>query len=137
MKISVGGQVIFELSETHKKLMLDSVTEENFGEDLIRRLRWGWVQKIEPCFKRVTEKWLPILKQRYESLPSDDDKLLELIFSQPDYKTRTQRDNEELVVKYQKIVAEHGQESADNYVNSAFNAERLATIKAMIDSKED
>lgn len=137
MKISMDGKLLFELSDIQKKVIQNDICSELFIDDMERRIKHAiLLDKYGRAFERLKNHWAPILKERVDAIPTSDEALCELIFSQPDYKNRTQRDNEELIVKYQKIVAEHGQESADNYVNSAFNAERLTTIKSMLDSKE-
>lgn len=47
------------------------------------------------CLKRLKEEWIPKLQKRYTSIPTNDDEICALIFSQPDYKSRKQRDIEE------------------------------------------
>lgn len=46
--------------------------------------------------KRLKSEWEPRLKNKgIQSIPLDDDKLAELIFSQPEYRNRKQRNFDE------------------------------------------
>lgn len=94
MKIKVDNQELFELSEVQKKVIKNDIEEEIFDADMKRRLQWVLMHKYERCFERLKKEWEPKLKGRVESFPSDSDKFAELIFSQPDYKNRSQRDKE-------------------------------------------
>lgn len=94
MKISVNDQEIYTLSETQKKVIQNDIHSEAFEEDMKRRLKWVLVdEKYQKCFERLKKEWEPKLSQRgIESIPTDKDRLAELIFSQVDYKNRAQRD---------------------------------------------
>lgn len=95
MKVSVDGKDLFELNETKCKVICNDIHEDIFHEDMCRRLSYILMHKYEQCMKRLQEQWLPKLKAAgVESIPTDDDKLAELIFSQPTYKNRAQRDKE-------------------------------------------
>lgn len=97
MKVSVDGNDLFSLSETQKKVIKNEVLLEIFEEDMKRRLQWVLTHKYEECFKKLKEQWEPILAQRMSSIPTDPDKLAEIIFSQPDYKNRSQRRDQGLL----------------------------------------
>jgi hypothetical protein len=100
MKISVDGQKIFELTETQKKVIQNDIPTAQFEEDMKRRLHWILVgEKYTKCMARLKAVWMETLAQRYESIPTNDDALAELIFAQPDYENRTQRDAREAAEK--------------------------------------
>lgn len=93
MKISVDGQELFTLSETQKKVLKNQIHEDRFEADMKRRIQWIVIHKYEECFKELKNEWEPKLKQRgIEMIPTDSDKFAQLIFSQPDYKNRSQRE---------------------------------------------
>ncbi len=95
MKISVNDQELFRLTETQKKVIKNDILDEIFEEDVKRRLKWALVdEKYQRCFERLKKEWEPKLKARgIEMFPSNDEAFAELIFSQHDYKNRSQRDS--------------------------------------------
>ena len=99
MKISVDDQEIFTLTDTEKQVIQDDVPSEIFDEDMKRRLQFILSHKYERCLKRIREEWEPKLKSKgVAMLPTDDNAFATLVFSQPDYKNRSQRDSEQDLV---------------------------------------
>lgn len=93
MKISVDGKVLFELSETQKKVIKNEIHEDVFDEDMKRRLQYILMHKYERCFERLKSEWDQKLRANGVSMmPTDPDAYAELVFSQPNYKSRKQRD---------------------------------------------
>jgi hypothetical protein len=94
MKVSVNDQEIFTLSEIQKKVIQNDIPSEIFDEDMKRRLKWVLVdEKYRRCMERLRREWEPRLKSHMPSLPTNDDEFANLVFSQPDYKNRSQREN--------------------------------------------
>jgi hypothetical protein len=95
MKISVNDEELFSLSEVQKKVIKNDIHQEVFDEDMKRRLKYILMHKYEECFKRLKSEWEPKLKAKgIAMIPTDDDAFAELIFSQTEYKNRSQRDAE-------------------------------------------
>lgn len=95
MKISVDGRDLFTLSETQKKVIRDEVQDEIFESDMKRRLQYILTHKYEQCFKRLKEEWEPKLRANgVKMIPTDPDEFAELVFAQPNYKNRSQRERE-------------------------------------------
>ncbi len=95
MKISVDDQELFRLSETQKQVIKNDISEEMFDEDMKRRLQYILMHKYERCFERLKKQWEPKLKAKgVAMLPTDDEAFAQLVFSQPEYKTRSQRGSE-------------------------------------------
>jgi len=92
MKISVNEKELFSLSEVQCKVICNDIHQDEFEADMERRLQYILMHKYEQCFKRLKEEWEPKLAQRIDTIPTDADKLAELIFSQEDYKCRKQRE---------------------------------------------
>ena len=92
MKIQVDGKTVHELNQTQKKVIQNDIQSEIFQEDMERRVKWIIEHKYERCLERLRQEWMPKLKQRISSIPTDDEALAEIIFSQPDYKNRSQRE---------------------------------------------
>jgi hypothetical protein len=97
MKISVDDKHLFTLSETQKKVIRNDIPDETFEEDMKRRLEYVLKHKYERCFKRLKDEWDEKLKGNGISMiPTDPDAFAELIFLQPNYKNRSQREIESL-----------------------------------------
>ena len=97
MKISVDDKELLNFSETRKKVIMNDIASENFDDDMCRRLKHVLEHKYEQCFKRLKEEWLDngrLAKNGVQSIPTNPDALAELIFSQPDYKNRSDREKE-------------------------------------------
>lgn len=92
MKISVNDEHLFTLSETQKKVIKNDIHEEDFESDMRRRLQYILTHKYERSFERLKNEWLPKLQSRMDSIPTDPDKLADLIMSQTDYQDRRSRD---------------------------------------------
>jgi hypothetical protein len=93
MKIILDEYLIWELNPIMQKVIQNDIKSEIFYDDMARRLRWVIESKYEACFKRLKEEWDPKLAQRgIESIPTNNDKYAELVFSQPDYKSRSERE---------------------------------------------
>lgn len=94
MKINVDNQQIFELTEIQKKVIKNDIPDEIFHDDMCRRLEYILTHKYERCFERLKKEWEPKLAERVDSIPTSKDSFAQLVFSQPDYKNRTQKDAE-------------------------------------------
>lgn len=93
MKISVDDKELFTLSEIQKKVIKNDIHEDIFDEDMKRRLQYILIHKYEECFKRLKNEWDQKLMNVVNFVPTDPDKYAELVFSQPDYKSKSQKGN--------------------------------------------
>jgi len=91
MKVHCDGKEILHLSETQKKVIMNDIPEEIFQEDMERRLCYILEHKYHRCLERLKAEWKERLEERVSAIPTNPDALAELIFSQPDYKNRSQR----------------------------------------------
>lgn len=97
MKISVDDVELFTLSETQKKVIQNDIISEIFSDDMKRRLHYILMHKYERCFERLKAEWdkkLPL--NGVSSVPTDPDAYAELVFKQPNYKNRSQREAENI-----------------------------------------
>lgn len=94
MKISINDQELFTLSDTQKKVIQNDVLSEIFEEDMKRRIKWVLLEeKYTQSMLALRREWEPRLKQKgYKVLPTDDDEFAKIVFSQPDYMNRSQRE---------------------------------------------
>lgn len=96
MKVSVNGRQIFEVSSDRKKVLNKTHEFNDFDKDAPSKFAWILQHKYERCLHRLKLEWLPKLEIRgMTEIPSDDDELCALIFSQTDYKCRRTRENED------------------------------------------
>lgn len=93
MKISVNDIELFTLTPIQKQVIANDINVDLLDEDMKRRLQYILMHKYEQCFKCLKEEWEPKLAKRMDALPTDADKLAELIFAQEDYKCRKQRED--------------------------------------------
>jgi hypothetical protein len=92
MKIILDNYLIWELNDTMQNVIKNDIPSEIFFDDMARRLRWVIESKYDACFQRLKDEWDPKLAARgIETIPTDKDKYAELVFSQPDYKNRSNR----------------------------------------------
>lgn len=82
-----------------KKRTLTATEESVLLNDLLDIQDWvdGAIDgKVNNCKKRMIAEWHPKLTADpdVETIPADDDKLIEVIISRDDYKTRAKRDAE-------------------------------------------
>lgn len=94
MKVKVNNEDLFELSEVQKKVICNDIHEDEFEQDMKRRLQYILMHKYERCFERLKKEWDEKLKSRVEAVPTNADKYAELVFAQPDYKCRKTRELE-------------------------------------------
>ena len=95
MKIKFNDAIILDISETMKKVILHDIQENDLTEHLVHRIQHSVMHKYEACFERLKSEWDKKLADRgIDMIPTNRDKYAELVFSQPDYKGRTEREKE-------------------------------------------
>lgn len=92
--VKVDGQDLFEIDETKKMLLKSSEVKDSCCVDLSKeKLKWILQHKYERCMFRLRQEWETRLsKKGVKEIPVDDDAFAELVFSQPDYKNRSERE---------------------------------------------
>jgi hypothetical protein len=93
MEVKLNDVPVLQLNTTKQKVIKNDIHEDEFSDDMARRLNCVLTHKYEACYERLKKEWEPKLIARgASSLPTDKDAFAELIFSQPDYLNRKQRD---------------------------------------------
>lgn len=84
-----------------KKITIELTDQERaiYDDSLYEFLDWLETlcnEKLANSKNRLVNHWVGILQREHRvvNIPTDDTALLALIFSQPDYKTKKQRDDE-------------------------------------------
>jgi len=93
MKFYLDDELIFELPETKQKVMHYKWFKETFKDEIKRHIQWVIMHNYEQVLKKLKEDWITRLSElKVDTIPLDDDKLAELIFSHPEYKCRSDKD---------------------------------------------
>ena len=102
MKIQRDGNLILTMRETQKKVIQNDIDKNIFEKDMERRIKYILEHKYQQCFARLKKEWEPKLQKRVSSVPTDPDAFAELIFSQPDYKSRSQKEEKAKELEHKK-----------------------------------
>ena len=100
MKVYIDDKEIFEITPTDLDLFSDEIVTCDVQADIERRLQWVISHKCEQLYKRFKEEWTTKLaSEGVTSVPLAKDAFVALVKASPNYKNRSTRDAEELVVK--------------------------------------
>ena len=103
MKIYLDDELVFELTETQQKVIQNDIPEEEFVNDIKRRLKWVIMDKHDNCLSRLKTEWIPkLIEEGEKSVPLQDMDLAAHIFKNPNYKDRSARDKEQKEKKEHK-----------------------------------
>ncbi len=92
MKISVNDVELFTLNETQKKVIQNDIDSQIFDVDMKRRIQYALMHKYERCFMRLKEEWdIKLRDAGVDMVPTNPDAYAQLVFSQPSYRNRTLR----------------------------------------------
>lgn len=95
MKILLNDLELFSLTETQKQIMQNNILSEIFEDDIKRRLEWVIMHKYEECCRELKQEWdAKLVANGVKMVPSDIQEYAQLVFSQPNYKNRSQREAE-------------------------------------------
>ena len=95
MKVSVDGVEVLSLNNTQKKVIQHDISSEIFESDMKRRVNYILTHKYERCLERLKREWEPkLIAAGVKAFPTDPDEFAKLVFKQPGYKSRSQRDKE-------------------------------------------
>lgn len=96
MKVSINDVELFTLSEIQKQVIANDIDSALLHDDLARRIHYVLTHKYEQCFKRLKEEWdTKLAAKGVEMIPTNPDSYAQLVFSQPDYKSKSVRVAEE------------------------------------------
>ena len=93
MIIKTDDKILFEITDNMLKVLAYDIDEPDIKADMERRLEWVIMSRYQAAFSVMQAEWLPKLANRgIETIPTNKEKFAELVFSQPDYKSRVERD---------------------------------------------
>lgn len=85
MKIKIDDKELFEIKDHHLKGFLHIYEKEIHLKEIEDTIKWHIQSYCSSGMKKIIDDWLPRMKQRYDSLPTKDEDLINLITSQDDY----------------------------------------------------
>lgn len=91
-KVFINDLLIFEFTELDKKALSDKFNKDDIEQRIKDIIGWAALSFATQAKEEIKKAWLPILFKRLKTIPTDDTELLTLIFSQPDYKDKDQKD---------------------------------------------
>lgn len=95
MRITIDNKDLFELTPIQKRVIKHYIDEDVFEEDMKRRVKWILTHLYEQAFKKLKEEWDDkLLANNVNMIPTKPDLYAQLVFNQPNYKSRKQRDLE-------------------------------------------
>ncbi len=90
MQITVDGVDLFEVNATEMEMLAYFLSAKTLDSDCKRRLKWVLTHKIEQCYKRFREEWMPILQAdpAVTEVPIDDEAFFKMVKVRSDYNDR-------------------------------------------------
>jgi hypothetical protein len=102
LSVAVDGKEVFKVTPLQKKILVH-LGKKDPDEHCHSQMAWILAHKYERCMERLRREWEPkLLSMDISYFPLDDDDFAKLIFSQPNYKNRSQREKEEEVHRMRK-----------------------------------
>ncbi len=95
----MDGKELYEVLPWEKKLLEYILPSETLQEDCERRLQWVLKHKIDQCWIRFEKEWLEKLRKdpSIDSIPLDKESFINLVVARPDYKDRSQLEEEKKI----------------------------------------
>ena len=93
MKFYIDDELFYEINETQLKILKHVLFEEVLQEVIKDKIKLILDKYIEGCGTKLKAEWMPRLKANgIKMIPTNDDELAQLIFSQSNYENRNQRE---------------------------------------------
>jgi hypothetical protein len=93
MQIKVDDVVVLELSTVQLQIFQSEINEDLLDADIKRRTAWVIEHKLEQTFLALKKEWEPkLIAAGATSLPVAMEDFAALVFSQPTYQSRKQKD---------------------------------------------
>jgi hypothetical protein len=101
MKISVNDTELYTLSQTQLDVLANDIPKEELEADIKRRIEWVIIdKKYKACFGRLKSEWdKKLAANGVQSIPLDEEAYAQLVFAQPNYRDRSQREAEALAAQ--------------------------------------
>lgn len=97
-QLKLNDEVIFEIKESDMKLLHSYVNEDRCLEEIKVRLQNCMGMLLENAYQSAKHEWFEKLGERWDRVPLKRNDLLDLIFSQPDYKSQKEKQGDSVFV---------------------------------------
>ena len=92
MKFYVDDELVYELTDDMKKVIMNDIEEELFVADMKRRVKYIIEHKYQRCLSRLKDEWMPKLKDMgVTKIPVDDEELSRVFTRHPKFKNKSAR----------------------------------------------
>lgn len=92
MKIYINNDLVYEVSDLEKKCLENTINKNQIEARFHEIVHWHIQSFCDQSRESLKKHWIPILFKRLKSIPTDDESLLGLIFSQSDYQDQYTKD---------------------------------------------
>jgi len=93
MKFYIDNKLVYEITDTQKKILLHVFHKELFDDIFEHKIRFILDRELEVASSDLRNEWMNKLRASgVKSIPLDQYELAELIFSQPGYKNKNDKD---------------------------------------------
>lgn len=89
MKFQVDDKETCSLSDMQERVMFYSINEKQFHSCMCQKVNWVVNSSYQGALDQLLKDWMPKMIERYDSLPTNQEKLLDMIFSQKDYEPKS------------------------------------------------
>lgn len=95
MKISLDDKELLTFSDIQRRIYNNEISSESFHKWMSERIKYAFKDHFDQCFRNLRNEWEPKLVARgHEMLPVRPEIFAQLVFDQPDYRDKFQRDTE-------------------------------------------
>lgn len=93
MEVQIDSELFFEITESQKDILRNDLESETLDDDLKRRIKWVIDHKVDQCYERLKNEWIPILEAdpEVETIPLDRDQFVSLVLARPEYLNKSER----------------------------------------------
>jgi hypothetical protein len=106
MKIYLNDFEVLTLTQAQLDVIANDIPVTELEEDIKRRLGWVIGKKYDACFKRLQDEWMPkLIANGVTSIPTDKDAFANLVFEQPGYRDRAEREADAKAAEEARIAA--------------------------------
>ena len=98
MQIKINDEVIYTINEVELKVLKDEINSDQLYDIFVQRIIYAISRKSGEISKKMFDQWLYgglLSMNGVTEVPLNKAELLQLIFSQPNYKDRAARDAEQ------------------------------------------
>lgn len=90
--VKIDGAEVATITPLQKQVMEAWMWPHTLNDKIKTMIKSGISEKYLQCYKRLKHRWDAPLRSRGHRIPADRDAYASLVFAQPDYQSRSQRE---------------------------------------------